>query len=80
MFDKVTPSSLMQNAILAIVQADPNDTPENVRDASVIGFVHVAEVDEKRKKLKVLAPLSGRLPHRAMIWGSWPEEIGDLVG
>ena len=70
----------MQNSILAIVHADPHDTQENIRDASVIGFVYVAEVDEKRKKLKILAPLSGRLPNRAMIWGTWPEGVGDLVG
>lgn len=70
----------MQNSILAIVHADPNDTQENIRDASVIGFVYVAEVDEKRKKLKILAPLSGRLPNKAMIWGTWPEGVGDLVG
>ena len=70
----------MQNAILAIVHADTSDTQENIRDASVIGFVYIAEVDEKRKKLKILAPLSGRLPNKAMIWGSWPEGVGDLVG
>lgn len=70
----------MQGAILAIVQSDPNDTPENIRDASVTGFVYIAEVDEKRKKLKVMAPLSGRLPNKALIWGSWPEGVGDLVG
>ena len=70
----------MQNSILAIVHADPNDTQENIRDASVLGFVYIAEVDEKRKKVKVLAPLSGRLPNRAMVWGSWPEGVGDLVG
>ena len=70
----------MQNAILAIVHADPNDAQENIRDASVIGFVYVAEVDEKRKKLKVLAPLSGRLPNKAIVWGVWPEGVGDLVG
>ena len=79
-FDQVQPSPQMQNSILAIVQADPNDTQENIRDASVIGFIYVAEVDEKRKKVKVLAPLSGRLPHKAMIWGTWPEGVGDLVG
>lgn len=70
----------MQNGILAIMHADANDTPENIRDATVIGFVYVAEVDEKKKKLRVLAPLSGRLPNRAMIWGAWPDSIEDLVG
>ena len=80
MFDRVEPSSQMQNAIFAIVHAEANDSQENIRDASVIGFVYVAEVDEKRKKLRLLAPLSGRLPNKAFVWGIWPEGIGDLVG
>ena len=80
-FEKVdVPTPQMQNGILAIVHADPNDTQENIRDASVIGFVLVAEVDEKKKKVKILAPLSGRLPYKAMVWGKWPEEVGELIG
>ena len=70
----------MQYSILAIVHAIPNDSPEDIRDASVIGYVYVADVDEKRKKLRLLAPLSGRLPNKAFIWGTWPEGVGDLVG
>ena len=80
LFDKVHPSLLMQNALIAIVQADVNDTQENIRDASVVGFVYIVEVDEKKKKIKVLAPLSGRLPNKAMIWASWPTDVGDLLG
>lgn len=79
-FDKVTPSPQMQNAILAIVHADPGDTQENIRDASVVGFVYVDEVDEKRRRVKILAPLPGRLPNRAFVWGAWPEGIQNLVG
>lgn len=79
-YERVQPSGQMQNAILAIVQADVNDTPENIRDASVIGFVYVAEVDEKRKKLRILTPIGGRIPYRALIWGSWPADVGELVG
>ena len=79
-FDHVQPSSQMQNSVLAVMHADPSDTQENIRDASVVGFVYVAEVDEKRKKVKILAPLSGRLPHKALIWGTWPDGVGDLVG
>lgn len=70
----------MQNCILAIMHADPNDSQENIRDASVMGFVYVAEVDEKRKKMRVLAPVSGRMPNRAVVWGIWPDGVGDLVG
>ncbi|KAL9045176.1 MAG: hypothetical protein Q9214_001746 [Letrouitia sp. 1 TL-2023] len=80
LFEKVQPTPQMQNGILAIVHAEVNDSPDRIRDASVMGFVYVAEVDEKRKKVKVLAPLSGRLAQKAMIWGSWPENIGELVG
>lgn len=69
----------MQNSILAIVHANRADSQDVVRDASVVGFVYVAEVDEKRGKVKVLAPLSGRLPERAMVWGEWPEGVGGLV-
>jgi len=70
----------MQNSIMAIVHAESSDSQENIRDASVMGFIYVAEVDEKKRKLKILAPLSGRLPNQAVIWGSWPEGVGDLVG
>ena len=62
------------------MQAEPNDSQENIRDASVIGFVFVVEVDEKKKKLRVLAPLSGRLPRKAMVWGTWPDNVGELAG
>ena len=78
-FDKVRPSPQMQNAILTIVNAHPEDTQENIRDASVMGFIYIADVDEKKNKLKVLAPLGGRLPNKAIIWGSWPEGVSDLM-
>ena len=79
-FDKVEPSSQMQHCMLAIVQAEPDDSEETIRESSVIGFVYVAEVDETKRKIRILAPLSGRLPRKAMIWGLWPESAGDLVG
>lgn len=78
-FDKVRPSPQLQNAILTIVNAHPEDSQENIRDASVMGFIYVADVDEKKKKLKVLAPVGGRLPNKAVIWGSWPEGVADLM-
>lgn len=78
-FDKVRPSAQMQNAILTIVNAHPEDTQDNIRDASVMGFIYIADVDEKKNKLKVLAPMGGRLPNKAVIWGSWPEGIPDLM-
>lgn len=77
--EKVLPSIEMQNSILVIMQAGSNDSQESIRDASVMGFIYVAEVDEKRKKVKILAPLSGRLPSRAMIWDSLGDGIVGLV-
>ena len=69
----------MQNTIFAIVDAEPNDTPEAVRDASVIGFVYVEEVDEKKGRFRILAPLNGRIPRQAVVWGGWPEVEGDMI-
>ncbi len=80
LFDRVEPSLLMQNCVLAMVYAQPDDPHENIRDASVMGFVYVAEVDEARRKLKVLSPAAGRLPLRPLIWGTWPEPAMNLVG
>ena len=77
--DKVRPSPQMQNAILTIVNAHPEDTQDNIRDASVMGFMYVADIDEKKNKLKVLAPVGGRLPNKAIIWGTWPEAVSDLM-
>ena len=79
-YEKVDPTPMMQNSLLAIVQAEPGDSQENVRDSCVIGFVFVSEVDEKRKKFKVLAPMSGRIPRRVLLWGYWPESAGNLIG
>ncbi|KAI9679339.1 MAG: Cleavage polyadenylation factor subunit clp1 [Caeruleum heppii] len=79
-FDRTEPSPLMQSCILAIVHAEPYDSQENIRDASVMGFIYVVEVDEQRKKMKILAPVSGRLPTYPLIWGTWPEPALNLVG
>lgn len=73
MFERVSASPQLQNAVLAIMQAEPTDSQDNIRDASVIGFIYVAEVDETKNKLRILTPASGRLPNKAMIWGVWPE-------
>lgn len=63
----------MVSTLLAITTAEPGESPEAIRDASILGFVFVNEVDEKTRKLKVLAPLGGRVPRKAMLWSGWPE-------
>ncbi|EDN03000.1 conserved hypothetical protein [Histoplasma mississippiense (nom. inval.)] len=70
----------LENTLLAITHAAPNAPLHEIRDASIMGFVYVAGVDEKKAKIRVLAPVGGRVPARAMIWGRrWPGELVGLV-
>ena len=78
-FDRVEPSSLMQNRVLAVMHARPSYSHEAIRDASVMGFVYVADVDETKRQLRFLSPVAGGLSDHALIWGSWPEPAFDLV-
>ncbi|KAI9801747.1 MAG: Cleavage polyadenylation factor subunit clp1 [Sarcosagium campestre] len=80
LFDRVDPSPMIQNCILAIMNAEHGDSQDNIRDASVVGFIYVIEVDEKKRKIRVLAPVSGRLPAKPLVWGPWPEPTLNLVG
>ncbi|KAF4973903.1 hypothetical protein FZEAL_9129 [Fusarium zealandicum] len=74
------PSSPMQHWTLAIMHAAPKDSPETVRAASVMGFLYVSDVDEERRKIKLLAPSSGRLGDQPLVWGKWPEPYINLLG
>ncbi|KAI1379501.1 Clp1-domain-containing protein [Hypoxylon crocopeplum] len=80
MLERVEPSLVMQNCILAVVYASVHDSADTIRDSNVMGYVYVADVDEKRRKLKVLAPVSARLGDRPLLWGSWPEPMVSLLG
>ncbi|KAL7800258.1 Pre-mRNA cleavage complex II protein Clp1 domain-containing protein [Trichoderma ceciliae] len=74
------PSSLMQHWTFAVMNASVRDGPDVVRAANVMGFVYVADVDEDRRKIKILAPVSGRLGDRPLVWGKWPEPYINLLG
>jgi polyribonucleotide 5'-hydroxyl-kinase len=80
LFEKVEPNSMMLHCIFAVMYASVADTQETIRDATVMGFVYVAEVDEKKRRLKILAPMTTRITDRPMIWGSWPEATMSLMG
>ncbi|OTB06490.1 hypothetical protein M426DRAFT_111533 [Hypoxylon sp. CI-4A] len=80
MLERVEPSLMMQNCIISVVYASVHDTADTIREANVMGYVYVADVDEKRKKLKILAPVSARLGDRPLILGSWPEPMVSLLG
>ncbi|KAI0860743.1 Pre-mRNA cleavage complex II protein Clp1-domain-containing protein [Xylaria cubensis] len=77
--EKAEPSMMMQNCVLAVACASVHDAPDTIRDANVMGFVYVADVDEKRHRLRILAPVSARLGDRPLLWGSWPEHMVNLL-
>lgn len=78
---ELPPPLALENTILGITHAAPNAPLNEIRDASIMGFVYVAGVDDKKAKLRLLAPVAGRVPPRAMIWGrKWPSEVVGLVG
>ena len=70
----------MEHWTLAVMHASPQDSADKVRIASVMGFVYISEVDEVRRKIKILAPIGGRLGSQPMIWGQWPEPYINLLG
>ncbi|KLU93099.1 Clp1 [Magnaporthiopsis poae ATCC 64411] len=65
---------------LTMMNAAPTDPPDKIRFASVAGFVYVAAVDRDRRRMKILAPVSGRLGDRPLVWGRWPEPHINLLG
>ncbi|KAG4027697.1 hypothetical protein MFRU_028g01190 [Monilinia fructicola] len=79
-YEKVEPTPLMLHCIFAVMHASVRDSQDTIRDASVMGFVYVAEVDDKKKRLKILAPLNTRVTDRPLIWGTWPEAPVNLMG
>lgn len=80
LYEKIKPSMMIQNALLAVTNAEPGDGHEVIRDSSVLGYVYVVDVDEAKQQARLLAPLSGQIPQRAMILGNWPEDVAGLVG
>ncbi|POS83130.1 hypothetical protein EPUL_003438 [Erysiphe pulchra] len=79
LYEKIEPNPSMLHCILAVMYASGADSQEVIRDASVMGFVYVSEVNQKKKKLKVLAPMNTRITERPLIWGSWPEPTMSII-
>ncbi len=80
LYEKVEPSSMMLHCMLAVMYASVGDSQDTVRDAPVMGFVYVSDVDDKKRRFKVLAPMNTRITDRPMIWGSWPEASMSIIG
>ncbi|EPE06748.1 pre-mrna cleavage complex ii protein clp1 [Ophiostoma piceae UAMH 11346] len=77
---KFEASPALAHWTLAVMNAGLHDPPDVVQQATVQGFVYVAEVDGERRKVRVLAPVSGRLGDRPLVFGRWPEPYINLVG
>ena len=80
LYEKIEPSAMMLHSLLAVMHAAVLDSAETIRDATVMGFVYVAEVDEKKRQLKLLAPLNTSFTDRTLVWGSWPGHVMGLIG
>jgi len=78
-YEKVTPTSMIQNSLLAVTTASANDRQEIIRDSSIRGYVYVAEVDDTKKKVKLLSPQPGQIPSNALVLGSFPEDVPGLL-
>lgn len=68
-YEEVAPDASMTNSIAAVVLASER---EQVDDANVAGFVFIQEVieDEKRPRIKILAPCAGPLPSKFLLVSS----------
>lgn len=78
-YEKVVPSPDMVGKLLAITTAVATDRHEMIRDSSVRGYMWVADVDEGKKRVKVLCPQPGMVVSNALVLGRWPDDVAGLV-
>lgn len=69
----------LKDRILAVTTAGPKESGSSIRDASVRGYLYVAEVDEVKRKVRLLSPQPGQTPGQALVVGVWPEGVEGLV-
>ncbi|KAI5806749.1 Pre-mRNA cleavage complex II protein Clp1-domain-containing protein [Peziza echinospora] len=74
------PSRMLMNSVLAVLACDVNEPLGAMVEASVVGFVYVVDVEEPKRRMKILAPVAGRLPNRPLVVGYFPEATVNLVG
>ncbi|KAK3487896.1 Pre-mRNA cleavage complex II protein Clp1-domain-containing protein [Neurospora hispaniola] len=74
---EITPE--MAHWTLAVMIASVTDSPQAIRFSSVKGFIVIADVDQERRRVKFLSPVSGRLGNHPLIWGRWPEPYLNLL-
>lgn len=67
---EIDPSNL-QHALVAISYANRKAPASEVAGASLLGFGLITEVNEKRRKIRILLPVPGNLPNKALILTSY---------
>ncbi|SCV02511.1 LAME_0H02168g1_1 [Lachancea meyersii CBS 8951] len=60
-------ASNLQHALVAVTYAGRRASREEVLESSILGFALILEVNDTRRKLRVLLPVPGRLPDTALI-------------
>ncbi|CAN6599523.1 mRNA cleavage and polyadenylation factor Clp1p [Trichomonascus vanleenenianus] len=68
---KLEPSTILQNCVMAVLNANPGDSIDTLVQSEVLGYVHVVEADDTKKYMKVLMPVPGRLPNRPFVIGDY---------
>lgn len=68
---KLEPSSIVQNGLLAVLNANVDDPLDVISAAPVLCFVHVVETDDNRRKMRILMPTHGRLPNKPFVLGDF---------
>jgi polyribonucleotide 5'-hydroxyl-kinase len=79
LYERITPSPAIVNKLIAITSASANDRQEVIRDSSVRGYMYVADIDEGKKRMKLLSPQPGHAPTSALVLGTFPEDVVALV-
>ncbi|KAK9447501.1 Pre-mRNA cleavage complex II protein Clp1-domain-containing protein [Limtongia smithiae] len=61
----------LQNSILALLFATPRDNESDVAESSVMGFVHLLDVDETKRKVRILMPIKTRITQQVFLAGQY---------
>lgn len=68
---KLEPSSIVQNCVMAMLNAEPDTDPSILVNTEVLGFVHVVEADDNKNTMRVRMPVHGQLPKRPFVIGDF---------
>ncbi|KAL9081961.1 MAG: hypothetical protein Q9159_006858 [Coniocarpon cinnabarinum] len=69
----------MSQRFLCLKHCPRESGPDVVRDASVMGFLYVLDVDVDRSRARILSPVGGRVPSCVAVMGAWPGAVDGVV-